>query len=80
MNNLRERLVDCFTTVFPTLTAETAVAATADSVAEWDSTHHIILMNVLEEAFNIEIPEEALGEIDSFAGFERYLAQLHKPA
>ena len=75
MNNIRERLVDCFTTVFPTLTPEEAIAATADSVSNWDSVQHLTLMRVVEEAFEIEIPYEVLGGIDSFAGFEQYLSE-----
>lgn len=37
-----------------------------------------MLMQVIEETFDIRIPEEAVGEIDSFAGFEDYLARLSK--
>jgi len=80
MENLRERLVECFTVVFPTLSPESAATATGDDLPDWDSTHHIMLMNVIEEAFHIEIPEEVLGGIDSFQGFESYLAALPKPA
>jgi acyl carrier protein len=35
-----------------------------------------MLMQVIEEEFGIQIPEEAMGEIDSFSGFEMYLAQV----
>ena len=75
MNNIRERLVECFTIVFPTLTSEEAILATADNVFNWDSVQHLTLMRVVEEAFEIEIPEEVLAGIDSFAGFEQYLSE-----
>ncbi len=75
MTDLRERLVECFTAVFPDLSPDEAVAATADTVANWDSEHHFTLMQVIEEAFSIRIPPDVLGEIDSFNGFERYVTQ-----
>jgi acyl carrier protein len=65
----------CFSAVFPGLTPEEAPGATIDSVPAWDSSHHFLLMQVVEETFGIQIPEEALGEIDSFAAFESYLAR-----
>jgi acyl carrier protein len=75
MDNLHPRLIACFTAVFPGLTPEEASTATIDTVRAWDSSHHFMLMQVIEEDFAIQIPEEVLGEIDSFAGFEDYLAR-----
>jgi acyl carrier protein len=73
MDNLRERLVVCFTAVFPGLSALDAPTASIDTIPAWDSSHHFILMQVIEEQFAIQIPEAVVGEIDSFAGFENYL-------
>jgi acyl carrier protein len=78
MNDVRERLIACFTSVFPSLTAESATTANVDAVASWDSGHHFILIQVIEEAFDIRFPETVLGEIDSFQGFEQYLAMQQK--
>ncbi len=78
MDSLRERLVSCFTSVFPGLSPDAAPNATVDTVPNWDSSHHFMLTLVMEEAFAIRIPEEVMGEIDSFAGFEEYLARDHK--
>jgi acyl carrier protein len=75
MDNLHARHIACFTAVFPGLTPEEASTATIDTVPAWDSSHHFMLMQVIEEDFAIQIPEEVLGEIDSFAGFEDYLAR-----
>jgi acyl carrier protein len=74
MDNPRDRLVACFTAVFPGLTPEETPSATIDSLPAWDSSHHFLLMQVIEEAYGIQIPEDVMGEIDSFAGFEGYLA------
>ena len=73
MDDVRRRLVTCFAAVFPGLSATEAPAATPDSVPAWDSSHHFLLIEVVEEEFGIQIPEEAAGEFDSFAGFENYL-------
>ena len=73
MNDLRERLVACFLAVFPGLSALEAPTATIDSIQGWDSSRHFMLMQVIEEEFGIQIPEEVVGEIESFAGFENYL-------
>lgn len=75
MNSPRERLISCFTTVFADLDDDAAPHASIDNVRAWDSSHHFMLMQVIEEEFGIQIPEEAMGEIDSFSGFEHYLAQ-----
>jgi hypothetical protein len=69
MSSLRERLATCFSAVFPGLGPDEAPMATIDTVAAWDSSHHFMLMQVIEET---------IGEIDSFAGFERYLAREGK--
>lgn len=73
MDSTRERLTGCFTAVFPGLPPDEAPSATIDTVPNWDSSHHFMLSLVMEEAFAIRIPEEVMGEIDSFAGFEDYL-------
>jgi acyl carrier protein len=74
MEDLRQRLATCFTTVFPKLSAIDAPTATVDTVPAWDSTHHFMLMLVVQEEFGIPIPEETVGEIDSFAALENHLS------
>lgn len=78
MNDVRARLIECFTLVFPNLPPESVVSATVDTVESWDSTSHLTLMQVTNEAFGIQIPEAVFGEIESFEGLERYLAQQLK--
>jgi len=78
MGATRQRLIGCFTTVFPKLAPEQVVAATLDSTHDWDSTRHFLLMQVVEEEFSLQIPEEMIGEMVSFAGFEDYLERESK--
>jgi acyl carrier protein len=74
MDDIRPRLVKCFTAVFPRLSAAEAPGATVDTVRGWDSARHFMLMHIVEEEFGIQLPEEAIGEIDSFSGFENHLS------
>ena len=73
MDSVNERLIDCFTAVFPGLTPAEAPTATMDTLPSWDSSRHFLLMQTVEEAFGTPLPEELMGEIDSFAGFRDYL-------
>jgi len=74
MDNIRERLVTCFIAVFPKLTPDQAPNISIDNFPTWDSSHHFILMQAIEETFGIQIPEEKVGEIDSYRAVEEYLA------
>jgi acyl carrier protein len=78
MDSTHDRLVACFTAVFPGLAPAEAPSVTVDNTMAWDSSHHFLLTQVIEEAFAIQIPEEVLGETDSFAGFEDYLTRSGK--
>jgi acyl carrier protein len=75
MDSTHARLIACFTAVFRGLAPDQAPHASVDTLLAWDSSHHFMLMQVIEENFAIQIPEEVLGDIDSFAGFEDYLAR-----
>jgi acyl carrier protein len=75
MDDVRERLMHCFIIVFLALAPSDAVVATIDTVPAWDSGHHFMLVQVIEENFDIHIPEDVLAEIDSFDGFACYLAR-----
>jgi acyl carrier protein len=78
MNSRRERLIGCFTAVFPELSGDEAPHASVDTIPAWDSSRHFMLMQVIEEAFEIQIPEDVVGEVDSFAAFEGYLAGVSR--
>jgi acyl carrier protein len=79
MKATRDRLIDCFLVVFPKLSRDEAPLATIDSTDGWDSTEHFMLMGVIEEEFGVSIPEEMIGEIVSFSGFEDYLKSQGAP-
>lgn len=75
MSDLEDRLIRCFLSVFPALTATKIRAFSKDSMAEWDSLAAITLVAVIQEEFSVEIDVSVLYELDSFAAFQTYLRQ-----
>ena len=73
MDDIRNRLIACFSTVFPALPEDQIPAATVSSVREWDSVTAIALLNVVEEEFGNQIDFEDLAELDSFDAIANYL-------
>jgi acyl carrier protein len=75
MNDLDQRLAQCFAVAFPGLSADNAPRATPDSVEEWDSVGAINLASVIGEEFGIEIDLERLPDLTSFDAFRRAVAE-----
>jgi hypothetical protein len=73
MNATRERLLTCFSLVFAGKSPEQLALADIDNLPEWDSSNHILLMQVIAEQFGSPIPDDAMGELTSFAAVELYL-------
>ena len=70
MNEIRERLVRCFSATFPDLSLEQIETATPTTVEAWDSLASLTLVAVLEEEFAIQIEPE---DIEHLVSFERAL-------
>lgn len=77
MDNVRQRLTACFSTVFPNLTAQEIPLAAPASVGNWDSLATITLVTVIEEEFSLQIPPEDLEQLASFELILDYLQQQH---
>jgi acyl carrier protein len=73
MNDLRERLAQCFSVVFPDLKVPEVYSANSSSVAAWDSMAAIILANVIEEEFRVKLDYDVLPELVSFDLMANYL-------
>ncbi len=69
-----DRLLQCFRTVFPEQADQALLAATPDTVERWDSTNHFLLLQVIEEEFDVRIPESTGGELLSFQEVRNYLS------
>jgi len=66
MSENNDRLIECFSSVFPDLSKEEITMASMASVAEWDSLATITLLTVMEEAFGIEYGPADLEYLVSF--------------
>ncbi len=77
MDNLRERLTSCFSTVFPDLAPDEIPLASMASVGKWDSLATITLLTVIEEEFDLQIPPEDLEQLASFDLILDYLERQH---
>lgn len=73
MNNAHERLVTCFSTVFPALSRAEVVDASSDSVDNWDSLAIVTLLAVIEEEFAVQLPPDEVETLVSFHAFWTYL-------
>jgi len=77
MNDLRQRLAQCFSLVFPDLRVPEVYSASSSSVAAWDSMSAIILANVIEEEFRMKLDYNVLPELVSFDLMADYLKNNH---
>lgn len=73
MPDVNERLVRCFTAVFPDLAPSEAEHASVETVAEWDSLAALTLVAVVEEEFGIQIDDHDLAELGSFTALRTYI-------
>ena len=73
MSELNSRLIRCFSSVFPVLTPEEIIAASAQSLAAWDSLAAVTLVAVVQQEFDVQIDLLDMPELDSFEAFESYL-------
>lgn len=64
-----ERLILCFSAVFPELNRDEIRNATADSVGVWDSLSTVTLAALIQEEFNFGIEPDILPGLDSFQAF-----------
>lgn len=69
MNDLEQRLAQCFAIAFPGLSPQNALTATPKTVEAWDSIGAINLSSVIGEEFGIEIDLERLPDLTSFEAF-----------
>ena len=79
MSELESRLIRCFSSVFPALTPEEIRAASAQSLAAWDSLAAVTLVAVVQQEFDVQIDLLDMPELDSFEAFESCLRRLMAP-
>ena len=64
-----ERLVGCFSKVFPNLSRAEILSASQETVAAWDSIAHVTLISLIGEEFGVDFDFEDFDEANSFAAF-----------
>ena len=76
MSDQENRLIRCFASVFPGLSAEEIRGTTAQSEGIWDSLSSGTLVAVIQEEFNLDIDSEILPKLNSFEAFRSYLTRM----
>ncbi|MGH9327561.1 MAG: acyl carrier protein [Terriglobia bacterium] len=67
MHNVRQRLIKCFSAVFPELTPDEIVTSTAEGTGHWDSLSAVTLLAVVQEEFGVELETDGIGSCSSFS-------------
>jgi len=73
MSDLEVKLANCFSVIFPDLKPAEVLRATSTSVPAWDSAASIMLVNVIEEEFEVQIDMDVVPELVSFDRIREYL-------
>jgi acyl carrier protein len=76
MDQISDRLRDCFRTVFPDLSDEQIDSAARAELSEWDSLATLTLLTVVEEEFELELDDQAVEQFDSFEAVERVVERI----
>lgn len=80
MDDTRDRLVRCFSAVFPSLSTDSIIRASASNTEAWDSVASVTLFAAIEEEFGIEMEIQDLAELISFEKILDYLQQNPRKA
>lgn len=78
MSDLNNRLIQCFSLVFPDLPAADIPGASHSNVAAWDSVATITLLAILEEEFRISIELDAFADLDTYEKIHNLVESLLK--
>lgn len=73
MTNIDERLAKCFAIALPDLPRGEIQRASQKAVPKWDSLAMVNLLALIEEEFAVQISDEDLGRMTSFASILEYL-------
>jgi len=66
MENLQQRIFKVMSLVFEVSLDKLNEDSSSDSIETWDSLKHLNLILALEEEFNIEIPDEEVGNLMNY--------------
>lgn len=66
MNNIADRVSQCFLNIFPELAAADVPRASQAALAQWDSVAHVNLLSLVSEEFQIEWDDESFQSLTSY--------------
>jgi acyl carrier protein len=73
MNNIPERVTQCFSNVFPNLRKNEISGASMASLAGWDSVAHVTLLSSVAEEFGLDLEVEDFEELVSYPLIVEYV-------
>ena len=80
MNNIKERVGNCFSNVFPNIRQEEIPVASTTSLTAWDSVAHVTLLSSLAEEFGFDFEPEDFEELVSYPLIVGYLEKKYPDA
>jgi len=76
MEDVQEKLIKCFSAVFPELLPHEIVMASPSTAGAWDSLTAVTLLAVVEEEFGIELEPNGKLEDMSFESIQARVAKI----
>jgi len=78
MENFRERILKVMSLVFVVPVETLNEESSSDTIASWDSLKHLNLILALEEEFNVEIPDEEVGNLMNYKLIKLVVEEINK--
>jgi acyl carrier protein len=78
MENLRERILKVMSLVFEVPVESLNEDSSSDTIGSWDSLKHLNLILALEEEFNVEIPDEEVGNLMNYKLIKLVVEEINK--
>ena len=79
MVELNERLLRCFSLVFPTLAETEILSASGTFLSDMDSLTGVTLITLIGEEFGVDLEFDGLLELGTFEAIREYL-RSHSPS
>lgn len=76
MGNIKESIKQVMSAVFEQPKENINEDSSSDTIDTWDSLRHMNLILALEEEFNVEIPDEEVGNLMNFKLIELVITEL----
>ena len=80
LTELDDRLVRCFSSIFPALTEEEIRAVDVERLDDMDSLAGVTLVSLIGQEFGVEMDMDDLLRLRTFDAVQRYLREIHLPS